>query len=716
MELKFIKCIYASKTDKENPVYNIVYTVLLGNDELIYKGMAVEEHLYNHSLWGQSIVTLINEEYVFLEASWTKNNDYFIKPIQKYQVYLQFDSTTHEKINIFGKFFVYGFFMEKMENDYYNRFIYDKKTPLTDEEFFRLFHRLINMFSDLQSIGLSHRDIKPQNIFIDKRGVTKLGDVGTSKKVNYWSKKEQDYYNYIKSLEQFSTVVGTPSYMAPEIFNEYLRQKSENQKSSNFKYDPFRADLYSLGKTLLDIYSRRVISFNPEVLENEDKFYYFLEQNLKTIKNERISYCIGIMMTYNSQKRPDFDSFKKEFFDIIFKEEINRIILNQSFMFENKQDFDEDNTTIRLPNSNVTNYSVQSKPIDQDDFNQILISFNDMDLKTSDLVEFKYIQPGDIKFNVSGDHSDPNKDLLIKSGHFYSLYQTKYKEKDVFVQKFNFASQTKMKKKFEQELNFILNRVNSDRINVLVKYLGLIETNNDFVYLVSEKVNIPKTFNKEIKNNLNERLSTLYNLEDIFKSLKKPEDFVTFFSKGNHKDVSIEKEMCKIKLMILWQLLKAVEYLKSKGVSFVNLSLKNILIEKNDHSFKIKLRNYCLFDTCYHLQHSSKCSSYFAESNGFFCWPPEFFDDYIDTDKSDMWALGVCIHQIFSQAQLPWLVTCLGDYLVEVVFPASPKLNLKIIDPINGKIKRIVLGLIEKDFTKRKDLDWVKNQLEMDIV
>ena len=80
-----------------------------------------------------------------------------------------------------------------------------------------------------------HRDIKPQNIFISDTGDYKLGDFGIA-----------------RSMEQATHVtrgIGTPSYMAPEVFN-------------NQEYDS-RVDTYSLGMVLYWLLNERRTPFLP---------------------------------------------------------------------------------------------------------------------------------------------------------------------------------------------------------------------------------------------------------------------------------------------------------------------------------------------------------------------------------------------------------------------------------------------------------------------
>lgn len=60
-----------------------------------------------------------------------------------------------------------------------------------------------------------HRDIKTQNIFLTSMGTLKLGDFGISKVLE-------------NTMEQAATVVGTPYYMAPEMYeNRPYTHKSD---------------------------------------------------------------------------------------------------------------------------------------------------------------------------------------------------------------------------------------------------------------------------------------------------------------------------------------------------------------------------------------------------------------------------------------------------------------------------------------------------------
>src|SRR5262249_51455294 len=76
-----------------------------------------------------------------------------------------------------------------------------------------------------------HRDLKPQNILLTANREAKLDDFGVSR------------INTMSDLTKTGTVLGTPEYMAPELF-------------VSTKADP-RSDLYAIGCILYELLTSR---------------------------------------------------------------------------------------------------------------------------------------------------------------------------------------------------------------------------------------------------------------------------------------------------------------------------------------------------------------------------------------------------------------------------------------------------------------------------
>ena len=113
-----------------------------------------------------------------------------------------------------------------------------RRGPLSPGRALKIAIPVCNVLAEAHSLGIIHRDIKPQNIFLhhDRRGeVVKVLDFGIAKLVG-----DQDLQQQL-TIEGNS--VGTPAYMAPERF-------------TNDPYDG-RTDLYSLAVSLYEMLSGR---------------------------------------------------------------------------------------------------------------------------------------------------------------------------------------------------------------------------------------------------------------------------------------------------------------------------------------------------------------------------------------------------------------------------------------------------------------------------
>jgi tetratricopeptide (TPR) repeat protein len=86
--------------------------------------------------------------------------------------------------------------------------------------------------AEAHGLGVVHRDLKPQNIMIDKQGNAHIMDFGIAHSLE------------VKGITEAGTLIGTPDYMSPE--------QAEGEEVDH------RSDIYSLGVVLYEMVTGRV--------------------------------------------------------------------------------------------------------------------------------------------------------------------------------------------------------------------------------------------------------------------------------------------------------------------------------------------------------------------------------------------------------------------------------------------------------------------------
>lgn len=129
-----------------------------------------------------------------------------------------------------------------------------------------------------------HRDIKPQNIFLTKNGIIKLGDFGVSKQLR-------------TKWELAKTLMGTPYYLSPEIINN---------KPYNNKIDIWSLGvlLYQLVTLKLPFEANNLPLLSMKILKG--KFAPIPKNYSKELGN-----LISDLLKVNPLKRPDITEILK---------------------------------------------------------------------------------------------------------------------------------------------------------------------------------------------------------------------------------------------------------------------------------------------------------------------------------------------------------------------------------------------------------------------
>ena len=139
-----------------------------------------------------------------------------------------------------------------------------------------------------QSKGVSHRDIKPQNIFVDSAGNLKLGDFGSCSSA--------------MASVQLTGVQGTPLFLSPELRSWYRANMGNTDLIPDL--DPFQSDVFSLGITLL-----YMAKLEPPIeLIFSSSVDTAIEQALATVQYPTIAGILRWMLASNPTQRPTFQA------------------------------------------------------------------------------------------------------------------------------------------------------------------------------------------------------------------------------------------------------------------------------------------------------------------------------------------------------------------------------------------------------------------------
>ena len=159
----------------------------------------------------------------------------------------------------------------------------ERSGRIPEEEAVRLIGQVSQGLYRAHKHGLVHRDVKPDNVLINREGVAKLTDLGLVKDAG-------DDYN----LTRTGRGLGTPHFMAPEQFRDA-------------KGADVRCDIYSLGATLYMMVTGQLPFGNCSAL---DCFMKKMRNELTPPRelvpdlSERVDWAIRRAMSPSPEHRP----------------------------------------------------------------------------------------------------------------------------------------------------------------------------------------------------------------------------------------------------------------------------------------------------------------------------------------------------------------------------------------------------------------------------
>ena len=188
------------------------------------------------------------------------------------------------------------------------------KTPISENELIQIFYQCMSGLYYIHANNLIHRDIKPANIFLTNDKIFKIGDFGVSA-----IRKIRNTPNQIINIEKEKTMIGTPLYMSPEIFNQQ-------------KYGR-KVDIYSMGCTFFEICyftPPRIPSPVPKIINGKFEIYTDFRDVPKKENegaySQEITKIINCMIEKDQKLRPS----TLDIFNLIKEQYNKRFTQNES--------------------------------------------------------------------------------------------------------------------------------------------------------------------------------------------------------------------------------------------------------------------------------------------------------------------------------------------------------------------------------------------------
>ena len=240
-----------------NDTWKEVELIGEGSYGKVYKAKKEEFGISTYSAIKQIEIPQTKAEIQTLKTEGMTQGDitsYFEKSVQKWVEEVKFMSifkdseniVTIEDYEIIKKKNEIGWIinikMELLKN--IDAYVLEKN--ITDKEMLKMAIDVATALEDCEAKDVIHRDIKPDNIFVNSKGVYKVGDFGIAK--------------HIESTVSNMSKKGTENYMAPELY--------KNEKGNK------TVDIYSLGVMLYRYFNYNRLPFlpnYPEEITMEDR-------------------------------------------------------------------------------------------------------------------------------------------------------------------------------------------------------------------------------------------------------------------------------------------------------------------------------------------------------------------------------------------------------------------------------------------------------------
>ena len=219
-----------------------------------------------------------------------------------------------------------------------------------------LFKKILQGVQAMHKIRICHRDIKLQNILLDENYNPKICDFGSVFQV--------------LEEKKLNGICGTRGYMAPEI------------SKKNDEYDGFKADIFSLGVSLLRLVTGKVgkglTKSVGTIIENNDFTQYKKIINIQ-IKDTspKFQSLIVKMIDFDPEKRPLIDTILADpWFAEVNDKDLNQ---QQDYIkeFQNRENLKKKEDSLKKSkNNNKNNCFNKSKSLEDEDYEYFENDYN----------------------------------------------------------------------------------------------------------------------------------------------------------------------------------------------------------------------------------------------------------------------------------------------------------------------------------------------------
>jgi len=417
-----------------------------------------------------------------------------------------------------------------------------------------------------------HRDIKTQNIFIQNEHTIRIGDFGIAK-------------GYNQNQDLGGSLIGTPLYMAPEVYN------------SSKKYS-FRSDIWSLGCCIFEMCNLK----NAFEAKSWNAVFVKVTKGQRAQLNSKYSNdmknLVDSMLSVNGKNRPTIASILEKPF---MKPVVGKYIMD---FVENWKEWGGDEEQVGILREQAQKFCI----FDEGKINEIFGDKYNIKNENKDQEALKDINENEIKLLMEHRKEIENK-LKELENKKKLILENRQRERNNYKKNINTINQKNNSSNKDKDLKIRYNSLekkipNNKKINNIPNYINRnnmsSNNNNANIKRASHKGNLSKFHqnsdykitginllqdNKELLNNANSNNNKNSGSRPL--TSNKKSDIQTEPRSGslNKEIVKVEREEQKISIAERNQLTKIIQEMNKLRKELEQIDKKEVSLPKYNINF-----------------------------------------------------------------------------------------------------------------------------------